>query len=532
MDLFNSFFGTNDAYSFIWYVWHAQESIRNLNLQELFFTKDMFFPYGADLRYDTYFLYTFITYPIYLLFGPIASYNFITLLTFILTFLGMYLFLKVLTDNKRSAILGAMIFTFSSYRLRRLMMGHLDLISTQGFGFFLYFAYQYFYKNKKNIFFWGMVLTYVLQAYTDYRTFLVLTLTAGYFFAGIFISSYQRKNFSVQLRQISLFIISSIFFLLPLLYFYSDVVGIKYPSAYSDLAYISKNKSADLLDFIIPNRRNSVFLGWLTLAAFFWYLIFGKKARNEKKILWYWGIFGLAFLLLTLGPAFVISGKEIVPLGLMPYAFVVQLPILQFLHAPIRFVLPVFLYLSIMVAFFWHSISKKLKGQYRKYIFGLFVMIALMQYFVYAHPVVSKSEDNPLYKKINEGEFGSVLNIPFGYFNVFVEEDNSYNQQQGLLTQMYHRKPIMGGYANYPDENLYRFFDENPVLKKISDCQNRFICQPFNDNEKRILKEKFELRYILVSDAQRFTQVLEMFEKSYPTANKTVWGKEALLELE
>jgi hypothetical protein len=519
MNLITDFFGTHDAYSFVWYIWHTHEAIRNLNFQKIFFTDLMFYPYGVDLKFDLFFLYSIVSYPVYFFFGPFASYNFIMILTFIFTFWGMYLFLKLLTSNKHAAIIGALMFTFSGYRVQRLMMGHMDLISTQGIGFFLYFGYKYFYKSRRNKYLIGMIATFILQAYTEYRMFLILCFIAGYFFIGEFFREWNRKRLSQFFRLFMKFIVSVVVGILPLIYLYIPVLTYDIRQDQFDMEDIRIRRSVDLTELVVPWTNSAQFLGWLTLALSLWYLLFAVKKYQEKRVVIFWGLFAVFFFLVMLGPSIVYEGRVLLSPPIMPFLMMMKMPVLKFLHVPKRFTVMVFFYLSLVISFAYMHIEKKLVPLLKPIFFSVMAVLVVVQYTAFVPMIFNRAESNRLFETIKNGGKGSVLVIPFGYYDAFAR-DTKYNQQKTMLYQLFYKKPMLNGYVTFQIGDLYEKFINDSVLQKIIACQEHTDCNEFTDDDKTHLEDKYHLKYIYISESGRYPQMETFFSDNFPKAIK------------
>src|SRR5262249_32849531 len=133
-----------------WNLWWVERSVLERHVSP-YFTPDLYFPYGAKLYFHTLnLLPAAMALPVTAVFGVPTAFNFLVLLSFILTGYGTYrLSLYVLIRAMNSpeaelrsvhaaAFVGGVAFAFSSYRYIHLL-GHLDLVSTQWLPFFVLF---------------------------------------------------------------------------------------------------------------------------------------------------------------------------------------------------------------------------------------------------------------------------------------------------------------------------------------------------------------------------------------------------------
>ena len=98
----------------------------------LMFNPGMFYPFGYNLTLsETTLSNTLGALPLTALWGEVAAYNLILLLSFVLSGLGAYLLVLHHTHNRAAAFVSGVIFAFSPYRLSHLGAGHLPLMGTQ-----------------------------------------------------------------------------------------------------------------------------------------------------------------------------------------------------------------------------------------------------------------------------------------------------------------------------------------------------------------------------------------------------------------
>ena len=109
-----------------------------------FFDANIFHPAPLTLAYSEHLVPQAIQiFPVYVLTGnPILCYNLLFLSTFILSGLGMYLFVRELTGNEIAAFAGGLLFAFAAYRIPQ--SSHLQVLSSQWMPFAFYGARRYF----------------------------------------------------------------------------------------------------------------------------------------------------------------------------------------------------------------------------------------------------------------------------------------------------------------------------------------------------------------------------------------------------
>jgi hypothetical protein len=109
-----------------------------------FFDANIFHPSPLTLAYSEHLVPQALQiFPIYVLTGnPILGYNLLFLSTFVLSGLGMYLFLREVTGNAIAAFVGGLLFAFAPYRIPQ--SSHLQVLSSQWMPFAFYGLRRYF----------------------------------------------------------------------------------------------------------------------------------------------------------------------------------------------------------------------------------------------------------------------------------------------------------------------------------------------------------------------------------------------------
>ena len=131
----------DDAYAIIWQIWWFKHSIAELG-QNPFFTDFVEAPYGVSLTYTTLSNHL-IAFPMTWAFGPVASYNVMILLSFILSGLGMYLVTRHVIKDAAPSVFSALLYAFSPYHTVFSGAGGMDAAQIQYLPFMLLFLLRY-----------------------------------------------------------------------------------------------------------------------------------------------------------------------------------------------------------------------------------------------------------------------------------------------------------------------------------------------------------------------------------------------------
>jgi hypothetical protein len=169
-----------------------------------FWNANIFYPEPLTLAYSEHLVAQAVQiFPVYVLTGNIIlCYNLLFLSTFVLSGLGMFLFVREITGSGRAGLVAGLVYAFAPYRVPQ--FSHLQVISSQWMPFVLYGLRRYFVtrrlaplagagaalitQNLSNgyflLFFAPFVLAYAIfeiaarRLWTDGRVWAALSVTA------------------------------------------------------------------------------------------------------------------------------------------------------------------------------------------------------------------------------------------------------------------------------------------------------------------------------------------------------------------
>lgn len=123
-----------DNFFFVWMQGWFQKALITLNVSPLF-APNLNYPEGYNLVYtDIPFTMLFIGLPVSIMTNPTAGYNFSLLASFVLSGLGIFIWVRRITHSSAAGVIAGTVFAFVPFRMSHLL-GHLTIIGTQWFGF-------------------------------------------------------------------------------------------------------------------------------------------------------------------------------------------------------------------------------------------------------------------------------------------------------------------------------------------------------------------------------------------------------------
>lgn len=121
----------------VWLLWWFKRALLDLHISP-YVNPFVYFPEGFGLaRSDMMWANTLLALPITALWGPVVAYNWMLLLSFVLTGFATYLWVWRLTSDHVAGFIAGVIFAFSPFRMGH-FPGHLNLMTTQWLPFLLY----------------------------------------------------------------------------------------------------------------------------------------------------------------------------------------------------------------------------------------------------------------------------------------------------------------------------------------------------------------------------------------------------------
>ncbi|MBX2999069.1 MAG: hypothetical protein KF893_11215 [Caldilineaceae bacterium] len=366
--------GGGDTAQNLWNLWWGDLAIRRGEWLP-YETTMIYHPDGVNLAFHT-------LSPINLWMGTVLhsglglsltkSYNTLTLLTFVISAIGMHWLVYHLTGSHGAAMVAAMIFVFSPIRMSRLWFGNLNLYSTQAIPFALLFAVRSFQTGRsRDALLCGVMvaITAGLDLFLASGTILLIGLLwLMRWFSFVF---QTRQLWSPLLRTATIAAISAAIlgmpFALPLLLNADD-----FPGQGNQLA-ASRANNADLVGFFVPDNltsplvkrvtpalamqieqiyaqfygnsaEKSVFLGYTVIGLLLITLTMRPSAQMRS-----WLISAGLFFVLALGPTLYVNGQAI--LSHLPYEWLSYLPLLGVNRSPSRFSLFGMLALAVTVGY-------------------------------------------------------------------------------------------------------------------------------------------------------------------------------------
>ncbi len=237
--------------------------------------------------------------------------------------------------------------------------------------------------------------------------------------------------------------------------------------------------STDVLGLLVPSQLHPLFGGLAAQFHFaytnFAYLGFAALALALIAV-WkipqarLWGLLGVIFVLISLGPNLQVNGN-ILPAPFLPFNWLLEIPLIKGNRYPSRWSVMVTLALAVLVGYGLAWTSQKFKVQRHK--LGLVVPFAFLLVTCLEHLSIPLPLSNfqipAVYQTIaaDRSDF-AVLEIPLAWRNGFRMTgtlDAEMMFEQWYQTE--HQHPILGGNTSRNPELKFQYFAETPVLQSL-----------------------------------------------------------------
>ncbi len=560
-----------DSWQYLWNFWWFDQAL--FHSQPLYFTHAQYYPLGTSLIFHTLSpLNSVLGLPAQVVGGYLAAYNFVVLLSTVLSGYGTYLLVRqVLREHIRSrpagseeqggrrsgrsdlpihlaAFLGGAVFALAPYRSVHLL-GHLSLVSTETLPFFALFAWQALRRPgwKPAL---GVGLSWLAAMLIDWYYPLYMVLLAGLFLAWALGETLLRRRSWPSLLHAGLTIgagmAAAALLLSPLLL---PMVRGSHDAAYLEepLTFSSKY-GADLGSFFLPSPQQPLWgkafvhttdafgegntaegIVYMGLVAILLASLGLWRARGGEHL---WALTIAAFGLLSLGPTLRIFNHKVG--SWPPYLLFYRLPIVRITRVPSRFEIMMHLALAVLAGLgVWGLLSgeKRRKtadsGTSRKALApalayaltGALLALVVLDYLPIPYKVTPATM-SPFYQQIaQDPEHYALLEVPMQGPN------GQWYYTRWMLYQTVHGKDSFHGYISRGDPVFPA--REAPVFRQF--IQPKTSTDITYDDWRSLVQTVFSyyrIRYIVLEknrlqDEDYLAQAQELVQQALGPATPT-----------
>ena len=532
----------SDILMYLWNCWHVNHALI-VEHASPYFTRWLMYPVGTTLILHTLGLSAILPWlPLTLLAkgpaGIVLSYNAELLGSFVLSGLGTYVLAAGETDSRLGALAAGIMFSFSAHRLSQL--GWADLLTAHYLLFYFVCLTRGLRREGVSAFVLAGILL-ALVAYNSYtQLYLALLLTPP-------LAVTQRGRKGRVLGKLAVTAAVAGVLTAPLLWLlYRDFFSgqLAWGTLRPELVWDS---SADPRDFLfshhlpsalaalpcalLPGRcaqlaASQSFFSQFGSATWFIGSSLGYSllllaaagavgARREGAARWV--VFGLGFLLLSLGPNLRFTGGPIYKTVPLPYAWLRPLPGFAMSKNPDRFVMPAILCLSVAGAFGVKWLCRwagdRQQARWRVAAVRGAILCAVIGECCAAAPSAQRVEASPIARQL--------ANDHGDYAVVYYPLANLLDREYGMWEQVVHGKRLVAAFiARAP--NLPELYTEPGYFGVLSPAA---FEAPVEQQIKRIdvlvRNSRYRAKYLVVlhrvfTDAEKRRALLQELSRRYP----------------
>lgn len=484
--------GGVDAYQNAWNLWWTARALSRG--QSPFQTGLLYYPQGLDLFWQTLgFSQGLAALPLTLTLGPLAAVNWTVLTSFVVGGLAVFAFARRLTGSAAAGLVAGAVYAFSPFHMEKVLDGNIEVAAVHWvpcYAFALHLLQER--PGWRRGLAAGLLLLWVSLGSWYYGMFCVLYTGCAALLAA---AGRGRREAARAL----------LWGLLPLLVWglalAPRIAGLAQAgdSALQDMRAVQVARSADLLDFFLPNPEHplwgaavraareraypgaviwNVALGWVGLG------LGGLGLLACRRECWRWAALLLATLVLALGPRLRVAGFDT---GLpLPFALIQDLPGIRAGQRPNHMALLSSLTLALLAAYGVRALARR-RGVWGRRALALGLTLAVVGLDGYAGPLeLVRREVHPFYAGLPAPD-GAIMPLPL-YINI--------NRSDNLTPQMTHAWPILGGYVARPP--AYPLADEAPGIVQLQygAAEREDVLAPGWPESGRRALAAFAVRYI------------------------------------
>ncbi len=486
-----------DNIYFIWLIDWFKRAIFELHVSP-FFVPYLNYPEGWSLAYTEIApIQVIMAIPFAMLGGATFGYNAVLMLTFILSGLGMYLWITKVTKNRAAGLIAGTIYAFVPYHIAHALIGHFHIMGVQWFPFYFMGLFDILIGRERN---WKSALTAgiflgfiaLTSIYYTYMALLITAILVAAYLVFIERRQFMNRKFWLNLLIFGLSAAPLLYLgIIPFINLSNQGLMREFPMNYS-VQY-----SASVTDFFLPPTDHFLWGGWVgshfdrsqwieatlylgivsSLLALLAFIVQKQLDQDNRKIMWLSIIGGLFTFILALGlnlfwlnqpVTITLSGflksllqRDSIPVRLPGYYLYLYLPFYAKMRVWMRFGIYVLLFLSSIAGLGAAWLLKKVAKKWRTAVTVIILLLVLFEF--YPGPFTSFSAVSGRqvdYWLAEQPGKGAVAQFPFELESV----------QDHIYFQGIYLKPFLGGFFNaFPPP---QFLNIKPVMETFPDKQS------------------------------------------------------------
>ena len=469
--------GSGDTLQNMWNLWWTRWAAAHGNFFPLH-TSMLYHPDGVSLAFHPLELFNgWLAVVCGTVLSMTATYNLISLLTFVGSGLAMYTLVRYTSGSRIAAFVAGIIFTFSPFRMSRVFHGNLELYSTQFIPLVVWSLARMSKDHKRRyavgaaVLFW---LTAMCSLYLAAGTGILVAMLFAFDMWGMRRRRLRLKNWGLFTLVTGALMCSVV---LPMVwnleeFLYesgrvaqpvagsADVVGFFVPDATvmpSILRFGSPAVARDIQRVYAQFGGNpcekTVFLGYTVLA-----MTAVSVGLTRSSAVRRWLLIAGVFFVLCLGPIVRVGGHDTLPS--IAYMLLHKLPMYELARAPSRWAGFLMLGLAMVVGHGCAALQRRLAWPAWATALAGFVMFA--EFLIVPLRLDARVSHVPAYYHdlARQDVSGAILDVPVDVYGA------QGPASEYMLYQTVHHHPIVGGYIARSPRNALSVF-ERPLIHEL-----------------------------------------------------------------
>ncbi|WP_129626758.1 hypothetical protein [Candidatus Oscillochloris fontis] len=455
-----------DSWQNMWNMWWLRTALKAW--VNPYFTPMLYHPQGTTLLLQTLNPINFLTsLPVHFFFGLTAAYNFAILLNLTLSGFISYLLAQDVTEERRAAIIGGVVFASSGYLLSQVVGGHTHMTAAWPLPLAVLLL-RLAYRRPS----WWMIglagAALALNLLSDWQYYLFALIWAAWYCLWLLIMPGQIAAGLWPRMRPALPVVGAVLVALlltsPLIVATAQAAKVTPTASTEGGPDFRREQSVDLADLVIPSQlhplwgvlaeqaqayksdthiqNKTAYLGLVACGL----AVFGLRRRESR----FWVISVILFIMLAMGPVFQVAGWQSgIP---MPSSILFELPLVNIFRYPMRFMALAMLALAMLAAYgAQHLLAKR-----SQWATGLIVLLLILDNLTLPFPMIGIYIPTIYQELATEPDDAAILEAPFYYTT----------SPFYMLYQIVHEKPLVGGYTSR--RMPYTIMDELPIIRILA----------------------------------------------------------------
>ncbi len=456
----------NDVYINPWADWWTYKAFTDPDIS-LWRSDFMYYPIGADLIYHSFsHLNTAVSLGLRPLIGTLPAYNITILLNYVLAGLSMYHLGRYMTDSSVAGILAGIVFAFNSHNLYQSC--HPVLLSIWCFPWMTLYFIRAVRENSVKLALVAAIFVFIGAATSTILIILMVFWMGVLLLFMISSNQFPRPSWHIIL----IFATASGLFILPTVF---PLLRDAIQSSNSDFIINPEDSiRTDMGSFMVPHWYYWLIRGmYLGLMPFFLMMLAYGRQRRQVAV---WLLLTIIAYLFAIGPTPVIFNSA------LPIVLPWTLPIAPILRNMYRMMILMSMGVSMMVAYGWLGLLESIGNSSKRIaISAIFVgSLIFFEYTAVPFPSTPTNVSNFYTDYLTDVPQEVVIaKLPTGR-----QQDKRY-----MYYQTIHEHPMTGGVISRAGEDVFRFINENPLLRAGA---VDLTPQPFPANAEQALNQLAE----------------------------------------